>query len=107
MEPVRIRYYGLFPMTRRTYLVVTGVAAVFAGLLLLAAMALGAHPSTRLPWDPALNQQLFQRVYNWWTLLALLVLEGLDILLTLRAFARKEAELKAHSAISSSVDTNS
>lgn len=95
MEPVRIKYYGLVWMTKRTYLIILVIAAAFAGVLLLAAILLGDIPESKFPWDPALAAKPFvYRLYNVWTLGALLVLQVIDTGVVLAKFAQKEATQK-------------
>ena len=93
MEPVRIKYLGLVSMTKRTYLIATGAAALFCVLALLAVYALGVPPFSRFPWDPELAARgLLPPLYNLWTLLLLVLLEGVDIGLSLRQFRKNEIE---------------
>ena len=99
MEPVRIKYYGLVWMTKRSYLVTTAVAGVGAALILGVAAAAGLLPPFRWPWEePALPGTGFGPwFYNHLYLIlgVLLLLEVVDIVTVLRKFARKEAEQKA------------
>jgi hypothetical protein len=92
MKPVRIKYYGVIWMTKRTYLFSTAIAAAVALLLLLIVIVLGAVPELRFPWDPALaGRGILPRIYNAWVLGALIVLELVDIAVVLGKFAQKEA----------------
>jgi hypothetical protein len=94
MKPVRIKYYGLFWLTKRTYLLLTLGAGLFAlAAMLFFVLVAGDHvPPFRWPWEPApANQDWF--VSNLWTILiVLLIAELVDILLTLKKFSDKEAE---------------
>jgi hypothetical protein len=94
MPPVRIKYYGLVWLTRRGYLIATAVlAAVAVVACVLVLLLTGVAPFARPPWEPALRRYGFVAwLWNWWTLGALVVLECLEVLLTLRQFARREAE---------------
>ena len=99
MKPVRIKYYGLFWMTRRTYLLLTLGAALFASLMMLA-FVFGAGdrvPPFSWPWEPvpAALPPGFQGLFyhHFWTFIILLLFaESLDILVTLRKFREKEIE---------------
>jgi hypothetical protein len=99
MKPVRIKYYGLFWMTRRTYLIVTLAAVVFAlGALLTVVVIVGDRmPPFSWPWGPVpanLAPGFRSWFYHhfWSILIVLCLLELVDILVTLRKFAEKEAE---------------
>jgi hypothetical protein len=105
MQPVRIKYYGLFWITRRGYLLATLAAAVFAVAVfavLLVALPERTGPYTwpppfNAPWEPVpsvLPPGAFSLFYHYfWTLILLLLLaEILDIVVVLRKFAKKEAE---------------
>lgn len=99
MQPVRIKYYGLIWMTKRTYLIATAIAAAVVLVLFLVIITLGGIPELKPPWDPALNGRgLLPRIYNAWTFGALIVLELVDVAVMLRKFAQKEAELREESA---------
>jgi hypothetical protein len=94
VQPQRVKVYGLFPRTRRRYLIEAASGALF-GLALLIAWWLGwpqlrQHLVTReLP--PLM--QLIVRVLEWapWILLAAALGKGMEVLFVLRSFARKEA----------------
>jgi hypothetical protein len=92
MKPVRIRYYGLIPLTRRTYLVLQVPVLVLLVVLLAVLFLLPAPPHFGIP------EQVLHPVARWlldhllWIVLLIFILELLDTLFTLRAFARKEAE---------------
>ena len=99
MEPVRIKYFGLIPMTRTAYLVTTAVSGGAVVVLVLFAVSLGIVPFRQLPWDPALAPfGLEGWFWNWWTLGFLVILEAFDVWITLRQFARREAEQRARYA---------
>jgi hypothetical protein len=96
MERVRIKYYGLFWMTRPTYVVLQSialflcVALVVVGLLgvIWARNVLQHLPA---PGDDAdlLRQAL---VLLFWIGLLVLLAEGIETYVVLRKFARAEAE---------------
>jgi len=100
-EPVKIRYYGLIAMTKKAYLWATALAGLFALAFFVMGLVAGLLPPLALPWNqiPRFPNQsgfgVWLYEYFYWILLILLVLEALDILLTLRKFAHKEAELRA------------
>jgi hypothetical protein len=91
-EPVRVRVYGLAPMTRGRYLMQAAL------LVLLATVVMGAW---LILWMPRLTaareaspQAAFIQTclsYLPWALLALVVAQGIEAVFVLRAFARKEA----------------
>jgi hypothetical protein len=93
MPPVRIKYCGLFWLTRRGYLLLVALtSAVLVGACVVVRLQLGFGPFTQPPWDPALRRYHFLAwTWNWWTL-ALLLLVPVEVLLTLRRFARRQAE---------------
>jgi hypothetical protein len=95
MKPVRIKYYGLIPMTRRAYLIATAIASVFAVTIWAVAVALGHLPPLNWPWkqDQIPGTGPWPWFYNhvYWFLLVCLVAEALDVFVTLRTFARKGA----------------
>jgi hypothetical protein len=97
MPPVRIKFYGLVWLTRRGYLRATAVLAVVAVAVCVAVLLwTGLAPFARPPWARALRRYGFVAwFWNWWTLGALALAEGLEVLLTLRQFARREAEQRA------------
>jgi hypothetical protein len=100
MKPVWIKYYGLIPMTKMGYLIATAVAGLFAAAALAVLLALGQAPPFHWPWEPVprpglpgLGPWLYNHLYE--VLLVLFILEGIDLVLTLRRFAEKEAEQRA------------
>ena len=94
VEPQRVKVYGLFPRTRRRYVMEAIIGAGF-GLLLFVAWWLGwPHLRQRLvtrELPPFL--QLTVTILDWtpWILLAAALLKGMEVLLVLHSFARKEA----------------
>jgi hypothetical protein len=96
VEPVRVKVYGLYPLTKRRYLT-QAVAGVVMAVLILVGWWFG--------WPP-LRDRLMQRelpaamtavvaVLNNvpWILLAALVFKAIEVFFVLRAFARKETAL--------------
>jgi hypothetical protein len=94
MHPVRIKYYGLFWMTKQTYFILLCLGASFMSVVLLAGAALGRLPRLRLPGEPplvagsGLGAWLGNNFYL--VVVACLVAQVLDTIFTLRAFARAE-----------------
>lgn len=94
MGPVRLKYYGLIWMTRRTYLILQAVAL----LLCLVLMAVGFLTALVLSQMPATGTDtLIARFVAslFWIGLAALLAESLETYLMLRKFARAEAEQQA------------
>ena len=99
MEPVRIKYYGLFWMTKRTYFILLLGIAFLVAVLFASFAVVGMVPPVRWPGQPLVLRQpgIFPWVVNnfYPIILALLVAQALDVLFVVRAFAKKEAEQKA------------
>jgi hypothetical protein len=100
MEPIRIKYYGLIPITRRGYLITTAVAFVVAGCMLALARVVGRLPPFTWPWEQAqfaAGSGFAPWFFNnfWRIILLLLVLELVDIATVVYRFAQKEAEQRA------------
>jgi TRAP-type C4-dicarboxylate transport system permease small subunit len=102
MRPVRVKYLGLLPITRRTYLVLQ-----FFGLLIcIAMMVVGLSVMLRtgvyIPHLPATNVQddvVYQVLLSlFWLGLLIVVLESFETIVMLRKFARAAAEQKARLA---------
>ena len=95
MEPVRVRVYGLFPLTKRRYLG-QAVAGVVATLLVFVGWWFAWPPMrdrlTRPGLPPSAIRDVIVAVMNNvpWILLAVLVYKGIEVFFVLRAFARKE-----------------
>jgi hypothetical protein len=100
MEPVRIKHLGLFEVTKSGYLTGTLIGLSVAAVALLMAYPTDMLPPLRWPWDPlpaphltGVRGWLYNHFYEF--LAFLLLLEVIDIVVTLRLFARKEAEQRA------------
>jgi hypothetical protein len=94
VEPVRVKVYGLFPRTRRRYLIETTLG-VFLALLLLAAWWFG-WPQLRqrlvhLDLPPRMRVIVAVLDQAPWLLLAAVLWKGMEVYFVLRAFARREA----------------
>ena len=103
MKPVWIKYYGLIPMTRWGYLITLAVAGAIVLLMLLLGACAGLLP----PLDTAWSRQHHVREpagfawlhnYFYWIIGALFLAQGIDVLCTMRAFDKKEAEQRARLA---------
>jgi hypothetical protein len=97
MPPVRIKYYGLIPMTKQTYWICTVVAFSFAFAIIAMGGLLGRLPPLSSLWEitpvnPGTGMATFLYNHFYQIVLACLVLEGIDIVMTMRRFAQKEAE---------------
>lgn len=97
MTPVRVKLYGLVPMTRRRYLAQLVVALVLAGVLLLGWWLY--WPRVRAKLMPA-DSPMLERLVVFWNVapavvLSILVLQGIEAWFVLRLFARKEAAARA------------
>jgi flagellar biosynthesis protein FlhB len=97
MQPVRIKYYGLIPMTKQAYWICTVVAFIFAFAIVAIAALLRQLPPLSSLWElspakPAQGIRPF--IYNHFYQIVVvgLVLEVIDIITTMRQFAKKEAE---------------
>ena len=97
MPPVKIRYLGLIPMTRRGYLLALAGAVGVAGVTLGVFAFLGRLPPISTLWEqhPALNRPglapwFLSNLYR--ILLILSFAAVLEVIHVLRRFAQKEAE---------------
>lgn len=97
MEPVRIKVYGLLPMTRRRYL----SQILVAGLLALTILVLwwSLWPRLREMLQLAEGPGVTRIIAFWdaapWFLLGLGVLQGIEAYFVLKRFARREAQAHA------------
>jgi hypothetical protein len=92
VEPVRVKVYGLFSLTKRRY-VGQAIAGVVFALLILAGWWFGWPPlRDRLTSAPpsALRDFLVAILGNVpWIVLAVLVYKAIEVFFVLRAFARR------------------
>lgn len=93
MEPVRIKLYGLFSLTRRRYVVQFVVALLLAGLLLAGWWWVGRGVSEQfqLGKDPALDRFILFWRFLPFAVLGLMGLQMIEACVVLRLFRRKEA----------------
>jgi hypothetical protein len=97
MQPARIKYYGLIPMTKQTYWICTVGAFSFAFAVIAIGGLLGKLPPLSSVWQsvptnlaPGIGAFIYRYLYQ--ILIACLVLEVIDIIMTMRQFRKKEAE---------------
>jgi hypothetical protein len=95
MEPVRIKYLGLFSTTRRGYLITLAVAALLAVTVLTVGWWLGRLPPLETLWkDPPVPQRpgidYYIHRYLYRIILVCLILQVFDTWWVLRRFAQKE-----------------
>ena len=93
MEPVRVKVYGLFSLTKRRYLAQAVSGVVFA-VLIFAGWWFGWPPLrdrlTRAEAPASAFRDLLVAVLDNvpWILLAVLAYKGIEVFFVLRAFAR-------------------
>ena len=102
MEPVRVKYYGLFWLKRPTYLVLQTIGLILClamvGVGLLGVLSSGSVVPHLPP--PGHDDELITQalVVLFWVGLLTLAAEGTETYVMLRKFARAEAEQQAKSA---------
>jgi hypothetical protein len=93
-QPIRIKLYGLFPTTKRRYVVQVVVAAVLMAFLLITSLALRNDLRTRT--QPLGVPLLDMAAAFWnmvpWIVAVVAVLQVVEAYFVFRAFARKRAE---------------
>ena len=101
MAPVRIRLYGLFPRTKRQYV----VQQVFAVVLMIPLLAIWFYWHTQVELDLAgkpLPRYLANLVWIFdlipWAVAILLTAVALETVVVLKTFDRKEAAQQASEA---------
>jgi hypothetical protein len=102
MEPVRIRLYGLFPTTRRSYVLQLVLAAVLCAGLLIFRLVMPPFP---VPEELARKEPSHVLIMGFWSnmpwiVLGLASLQAVEALFVLRRFAREEALQQAGPAAS-------
>jgi hypothetical protein len=99
MEPVRIKYYGLFRLTQRTYLTLQFIALLICvSLMVVGFSAIHRTGSVRprLPKPDVEGDILWQgMIAMFWLGLVGLVAEGLETIVMLLKFRRARAEQRA------------
>jgi hypothetical protein len=106
VKPVRVKIYGFLWMTKRTYLMVERVGfAVILFLLAVGAVAMVQEgrwlPDLDLARQGVTNAWIVRQALIGFFWLALLVgvLEGIEVFVVLRMFAREEARERARQAV--------
>jgi hypothetical protein len=98
VQPTRVKLYGLFPVTRRRYLIQAAAVVVLAAVL-LAAWLVAWYPTSQKPEMQRPPPQLALTVGFLnslpWVLLALTAAQAVEAVVVLRAFARKDAAERA------------
>jgi len=94
VQPVRIKLYGLFSVTRRGYLLQLATAGLCLLALLLLRVFLPPLPNLtgaahERPWNVAFFLWFLQNLH--WVVLVLALLFALEAFIVLRKFARAEA----------------
>jgi membrane protein implicated in regulation of membrane protease activity len=89
-EPVRIKYWGLFWVTRFEYVLFNAVGWFIALMLTAVGVFMGVLPPLRCLWQPDPAWGVF--AYFWWVLLACIAGQFFDAAIAWRKFARREEE---------------
>ncbi len=97
MEPIRIRLYGLFSLTRKRYVAQLVVALVLAAAVLIAWWFFRASVREQFQNTEDANALRFVAFWNVFPLVILAVagLQLLEAFFVLRMFRRREAERSA------------
>jgi hypothetical protein len=102
MEPVRVKMYGLFSLTKRRYLTQAVVGVVVVVLALVGwwfASPFIRGPLARPDLPPSVAATAVTYVAVWdsvpWILLAALAFKAVEVAVVLRIFGRKEASTGA------------
>jgi hypothetical protein len=99
MPPVRVKYYGLLPVTRRQYLTLQAALVVLCLILLTIWLALPMPDAFRQAPRTDVKARLIKVFWEnfLWIVLIALSLEAIETLIMLQKFARKEAKQLAGS----------
>jgi hypothetical protein len=96
MGPVRIKYYGLFWLTQRTYLKLQFIALLICIALMVIGLAVMWRTGQILPHvpDPRVEDDFFLQgmILLFWAGLLGLIAESIETIMVLRKFARARAE---------------
>ena len=94
MTPVRVKLYGLIPITRRRYITQFVIALVLSAALLLAWWLY--WPRVRLSLEAARSDALDAIIRFWdfaaYFIIGIAALQAVEAWVVLRQFGRKEAE---------------
>jgi hypothetical protein len=102
MEPVRVKYYGLFWLRRPTYLILQAIALILCLVMVIVGLLGVLSSGSVVPHLPAKghDDELIEQglVVLFWVGLLTLAAEGTETYVMLRKFARAEAEQQARAA---------
>jgi|GEM_PF-6651257 hypothetical protein len=108
MTPVRIKYLGLLPMTRRTYLTLQFIALLGSIALMVVGLSVMLRTGVIFPHLPVMNVEddlIYQALLSlFWIGLLAFIAESIEAIVVLRKFARAEAEQKIRLEILSTVE---
>jgi TRAP-type C4-dicarboxylate transport system permease small subunit len=108
MRPVRVKYLGLLPITRRTYLALQFIALLLCIAMMVVGLSVMLRIGVYFPHLPAANVQddfVYQALLSlFWLGVLILILECLETIVMLRKFARAAAEQKARLAAVETVE---
>jgi hypothetical protein len=90
-EPVRIKYWGLFWVTRFEYLLFNGVGWLIALSMCMIGVVMNVLPPVSCLWKPDPAWGVF--AYFWWVVIACGVAQAFDVLIAWRKFAKEEEEM--------------
>ena len=97
MTPIRVKLYGLIPITRRRYLTQFVIALVLSAMLLVAWWLY--WPTVRGSLEAPRSEALDGVVRFWnvapYLIVGIVVLQLIEAWVVLRRFRRKEAELRS------------
>ena len=113
MSQIRIKYYGILPITKRGYILATAVGGVVALGVIVVCMLIGRMPPISTLWQPLqpppgrerLLFQLYDHLYH--IILICVVLQIIDVFVVLRRFQRLEAAQRASLVAGQPTDTHS
>ena len=94
MKPIRVKLYGMFPFTKKLYLICQAIGFGVCSLLLLAALTLDL-PQLLFPSGKIIPAARWLLENLAWLVVAVMVLELGETFFTWRKFAQKEALTRA------------
>jgi hypothetical protein len=89
-EPVRIKYWGMFWLTKTGYLLFNGIGWIIAINMCVAGVIMGVLPPFRNLWDPDPTWGIFR--FFWLFLLICMAGQCIDAGVAWMKFAKKEEE---------------
>jgi hypothetical protein len=102
MAAVRVKYYGLFWISRGTYLTLQFIAFLIAVAMIVVGLSVMLRTGVYVPHVPAMNVEddlIYQLLITlFWAGLLILIAKGIETIVMLRKFARAEAAQKAQLA---------